>query len=163
MKTIMISLTVLFTLMFMSTCSVEVVKNIQMDRNCVGYLKRAADANTVELAKSQVNIAVKYMEDNDLTKGFTSIIYNTPDEDIGFWYGNIKAAADELNTLKSDATQLEKSNVLMKLRETLLDGNRITCPSGIHKYPNNKLFALLYIISSALLATLGIIGFIKTI
>lgn len=112
---------VIFSLIFLSISAVLVVKSIKFDQNCGGYLKRAADANTVDLAKSQLKVALDYMEENELTSGYTSIVYRTPDEDISFWYNNIKNSYNELNTVSDTASNLLKSNVLMKLRETLLD------------------------------------------
>ena len=41
-----------------------IVKNIQFDQNCEGYLKQAADANTVELAYDRISRALNYIEDN---------------------------------------------------------------------------------------------------
>lgn len=112
-----------------------------------GHLKRAADANTVEMATKEMNIALNYLEAHNLTEGYTSIIYKTPDEDIGFWYQNLKQATDELNKVNPETTQLEKSNLLMKLRETLLDddgddGPKVTVPAGIAIYPYNKAFCI---------------------
>ena len=48
---------------------------------------------------------------------------------------------EELDKLPETATSLEKTNVLMKLRETLTDesedGTEVTVPNGISIYPNN--------------------------
>lgn len=108
-----------------------------------GYLKRAADANTIELAHEELTRALTYLEENDLTKGYTSVLYETPDEDIGFWYRNLKASKEELEKLENPSA-LERTNVLMKLRETLTDSGektRVTTPDGIHLYPNNAIWA----------------------
>ena len=124
------------------------IKQIQLNQNCTGHLKRAADANTVELAKSELDIAVKYLEDNNLTSGYTSIIYKTPDEDIGFFYNNLKACQSELNKVNDSTSMLEKTNVLMKLRETLTDDGEktsLTYPDGLSRYPNNLGYAILMI------------------
>lgn len=137
--------------------------NIEFNQQCGGYLKQAADANTVELALERLNLAVKYIEEKGYTSGYTSIVYKTEDENIGYWYQNIKACQKELNEAL-DGTQLEKSNVLMKVRESLTDngekGTVLTVPSGLAKYPHNLLLAILEIIG----ALLVIFGFcvIKT-
>ena len=137
--------------------------NIEFNQQCSGYLKQAADANTVELALERLNLAVKYIEEKGYTSGYTSIVYKTEDENIGYWYQNIKACQKELNEAL-DGTQLEKSNVLMKVRESLTDngekGTELTVPSGLAKYPHNLLLAILEIIG----AFLVVIGFcvIKT-
>ena len=121
-----------------------------MDKYCLGYLKRAADANTVSVAHRELSKALKYLESKKLITGYTSVIYTTPDEDIGFWYTNIKAAQDELVSVMKNpkSTPLERSNVLMKLRETLLDksgGNdKLTYPHGIAWYPHNSVYAFVY-------------------
>ena len=88
--------------------STVVVRGIQFDRGASGYLKRAADANTVELAETQLRIAVDYIEQKNLTEGYTSIIYRTPDEDVGFWYTNLKISLEELRALDSTSTVLER-------------------------------------------------------
>jgi len=137
----------------------RIIQWVQFDRQCEGYLKRAADANTVELAKKQLQVALAYIEKNHLTRGYTSIIYQTPDEDIGFWHANIQASLDELNTISPQASQLEKSNMLLKLRETLIDhsssGVEVTVPPGISVFPNNIGVAAWSLIS-LVLAALGV-------
>lgn len=139
---------VLFFLSLIVAIAVSVlliVKNIQFNQNCGGHLKRAADANTVDLAKEELRSALNYIENNGLTSGYTSILWRTPDEDIGFWYNNIKTAYQELDSVPNDV--LTRTNSLMKLRETLLDHgtseDSITCPDGISKYPNNLTWGLL--------------------
>lgn len=130
--------------LFAVLCAYIFFLNIQFDRKCEGHLKRAAYANTIEVAKKELAMAINYMEKEGLTSGYTSILYTTPDEDVGFWYENIKSAYQELEQVNPDATQLEKTNVLMKLRETLMDGNSVTVPSGIYKHPNNFVYVGLF-------------------
>ena len=99
------------------------------------YLKRAADSNTVELAVDNLKVALNYIEANNMTSGHTSVLYNSPDEDVAFWYDNIKQSYEELTALDENTTNLEKTNLLMKLRETLLDngekGESLTLPQAI--------------------------------
>jgi len=125
---------------------VRIYKSYDFSINCSGHLKRAADANTVETAKKELNTSLVYMENKGLTTGVVSIFLHQPKNDIGFWYENIKASRDELENITPNASQLEKTNVLMKLRETLLDSGEksdsITCPNGITVYPMNVLFFL---------------------
>lgn len=137
-----ILLFVIATVIF--TC--RVVLNIQFNQNCAGYLKQAADANTVELALDRLNLAVKYIEDHNLTDGYTSVLWRTENENVGYWYTNIKACVSELEQ-GINGSQLEKANLLMKVRETLTDngesGTELTIPKGISVYPNNLLWGLL--------------------
>ena len=126
--------------------TVTIVKSIQFDQDCKGYLKQTADANSVELALDRLNKAIDYVEANNLTSGYTSIIYRTEDENIEFWYNNLLTCKREL-TECIESSQFEKTNVLMKVRESLTDqsehGTVITCPPGLSRYPNNKMFAFL--------------------
>jgi hypothetical protein len=124
----------------------RVVESVQLKQNCTGYLKRAADANTIELATVELDRAITYLEANGLTTGYTSILWRTPDEDIDFWYRNLVASRAELTSLAPDATALERTNVLIKLRETLTDSGektKATVPGGLAVYPNNLIWAVL--------------------
>lgn len=148
MRKVIIVVMAIFTVAVFGTL---IYRGIVFDQNCGVYLKRAADANTVETAKAELEKSIKYLEDNNLTSGYTSVLYRTPDEDIEFFYKNLKASYAELSKVDSTTTSLEKTNMLMKLRETLLDsgekGQKLTCPDGISKYPLNGLFALLTIVA----------------
>lgn len=94
-----------------------------------------------------------YVEKNGLTSGYTSIIYKTENDNIGFWYENLKVCQKELAETKGNST-LENTNVLMKLRESLTDnsgkGTQLTIPTGISRYPNNALFGVANLISFVL-------------
>ena len=123
----------------LTTWTTMIVWLIQFEQGCSGRLKRAADANTIGIAKVELYDAVEYLERNNMTEGYTSIIYKTPNEDVGFFYKNLKESYNELCKINEDsATQLEKTNVLMKLRETIMDGDSITYPWGISRFPYNK-------------------------
>ncbi|WP_020536872.1 hypothetical protein [Lewinella cohaerens] len=124
---------------------VRIAKGVTFKQNVSGYLKRAADANTIDMANAELTKVINYLEANNLTSGYTSVMWETPDEDIGFWYQNLKASQQELETLNSDSA-LERTNVLMKLRETLLDTGektKVTIPKGLSVYPDNLLWGVL--------------------
>lgn len=148
---------ILFGIIVPTVC---VVKSIQFNQQCAGYLKQAADANTAELALERLNRAIDYVEKNDLTDGYTSVLWKTEDENVGYWYQNLKACQSELENCL-DASQLEQSNVLMKVRESLTDngekGTVLTVPPGISRYPFNaglgwaRLFSYLFILGGIVL------------
>lgn len=144
--------------------TILIVKDIRFTQECSGYLKQAADANTVELAIERIDHAIDYIEAHNLTSGYTSVLYNTEDENIGFWYDNIKACQKELKACVN-GTQLEKSNVLMKVRESLADedkdGTVLTIPDGIYKYPHNLLWSILDFISLLVLVWMCLVFWIK--
>ena len=116
---------------------VAIVKSIQFNANCISYLEMAADANSVQLAHKHLTTAINYLESHNLTSGNTKIIIYRPTCDIGFWYENLKSAQAQLEELsqKEELTDLEESNALMKLRETLLDEDCVTHPDYISFYP----------------------------
>jgi len=138
---------IICTILALSVFGIIIVKNISLKQNCTGYLKRAADANTIEIARVELAKAISYIEENNLTSGFTSVIYKTPDEDLEFWYNNLKSSQNELLKVTENTSSLEKSNLLMKLRETLIDngkdGEILTVPNGLSRYPYNLLWGLL--------------------
>ncbi len=128
-----------------------------------GYMQNAANANTVDLATKEMERVVKYIENRYAQPGFTSVVYNTPEEDVGFWVSNMRASLDELKQVKPETTSLEKSNILIKLRETLThrtkDSTEISVPTGISVYPHNFGFMIWGVLSS-LLAIVGVVLFL---
>lgn len=134
------------------------VKSIKLEQNCTGNLERASNANTIETAIEELNSSIGYLEENKLTTGYTSVFYRTPDEDISFFYKNLVDSRDELMKVDSTTTQMEKTNLLMKLRETLTydggdNGTSVTYPDGLSRYPNNGMW--MFIISISLLCLFG--------
>lgn len=152
-----------------------VVNKITFSRDVGGHLKRAADANSITLASSELKIALggidargycpevkRVTTPEELPQDcYTSAIYNTPDEDVAFWRYNIQTAYKELQALPADTDTLTKTNALMKLRETLVDhgeaGTKITLPDGISRYPHNLGLGLLFTLSG-ILALIGGLG-----
>lgn len=142
----------------------RIERNISFNINCGGHMEMAASANSIELAREKMRLVVKYAEEKKLTSGYTSNFWNTPDEDVGFWYRNMAASLLELEGIKPGASELEKSNVLMKLRETLVDhakggGVSITVPEGISIFPHNSLVFWGLVFSSILAVVGGLLIF----
>lgn len=111
----------------------SIVKTIQFDANCGDYLELAADSNNIDLAEKHLSTAISYLESHNLTNGYTKIFVYKPKNDIGLWYENLKAAHTQLQEMQASGyTELEQSNMLMKLRETILDSDgTLTHPEGI--------------------------------
>ncbi len=142
MRTIIGSLLIIASL---GVFGVRIYQKETFSKNVTGYIKHAADANTVDIAHEELTKAINYLEANNMTSGSTSVIWETPDEDVGFWYKNLKASQKELAELNSTSA-LERTNVLMKLRETLMDQGekaRVTVPDGMSAFPNNALWVWL--------------------
>ena len=140
--------TAIAIILFLGLMVVETVKDTQFDLHCTQYIKRAADASTVETAKEELAKAISYAEEHGMTEGNTSIIMKQPKNDVGFWYRNMKNAYQELDNLPDDSSALEKTNVLMKVRESLVDQGessvRVNLPQDISVFPNNALYFWAY-------------------
>ncbi len=138
---------------------VRILNNITYEQDVGGHLKRAADANQPQLALEEINIAIKGMErlglcneieSNPKAECYTSVLYTTPNEDIGFWRTNIIQTARDLENLPAESSHLDIS--LIKIRETLLDGGKtVTDPEGISIYPRNTLWAVFWVIGLVIL------------
>lgn len=140
MKAFFVFLCIICIIVPLIVYGVAIVKTIQMDANCISYFEMAADANSIELAEKHLTSGIKYLEDNNLTKGNTKILIYKPTKDIGLWYENLKSAQAQLQELnsKEGLTELEESNALMKLRETLLSSEGVvTHPDMISFYPSH--------------------------
>ena len=128
-------------IMFVVPCipwTISIVEGIQFSANCGDYLKLAADANSIDMAEKHLTSAITYLENNNLTSGHTKIFIYYPKNDVGLWYENLKTAQTQLQEMQAgEYTELEQSNMLMKLRETILDENgALTKPEGISLHPN---------------------------
>lgn len=138
---------ILLTILELAGTGAVIYQRIEFNQNCSGRLERAANANTVELAVKELDAAIQYAEANGYTNGYTSVIYRTPDEDVEYWYNNLCASRQELVNLSDSTSTLEKTNTLMKLRETLTDngeyGTQVIYPIGLQFYPHNFLWGIL--------------------
>lgn len=118
----------------------------KFDIDCGQHLKRAADANSLEAAEKELAVVIAYAERNGLTEGHTTVLkflWKRPVDDVGFWYQNLKSAHAECQRAISDqVSQDQKSVILLKLRQTLMDhgsqgGEQVTVPPGVARHPNN--------------------------
>ncbi|MCL2351276.1 MAG: hypothetical protein FWC55_01960 [Firmicutes bacterium] len=159
-KTAPFILAILFTLVFIAWAIIRITAYYQFSVGCGQYLRRAATANSISLAASNLDSAIQYLEDRNLTSGQVSIFLKQPQNDITYWYSNLKSAQTGLQNMKSDATQLEVSNELMKIKESLIsttsDGEALILPEGIEIYPHNGLLFWMSLIGGVLAAALWI-------
>lgn len=139
MKKLLIILCVICIIIPLIVYGVGIVKTIKFEANCISYFQCAADANSVKIAEKHLTSGINYLEQNNLTSGYTKIFVYRPTNDIGLWYENLKSAQLQLQELskKEELTELEESNSLMKLRETLLDNQgTVTHPEGVMFHPS---------------------------
>ena len=154
-------LAIICTIIFGAWATLRIVKGISFDINCHAYIHRAAGATDIETAKVELTKAIEYIEENNLTEGTVSIFLKNPKNDVGFWYDTLKCAYKELDTFSEDTTQLEKTNYLMRMRESFLE---IGLPHGISIYPNNVLYfwwSMLSLISAAVFYFLSDIAYVN--
>ncbi len=128
---------IICTVLFGAWATLRIVKAVSFDMNCHAYIHRATGATEIETAKVELTKAIKYIEENNLTEGTVSIFLKNPRNDLGFWYSTLKSAYKELDTFSENATQLEKSNYLMRMRESFYE---VGLPNGISIYPHNVLY-----------------------
>jgi hypothetical protein len=144
---------------------VRTYDSIKFWQNCGDYLKLAADANSINIAKERLNKALDYIEKNNLTKGNSSVFFTYPENDLEIWYTNLKETQRNLTNFPEHPTEADTSTALVKLRETLLDhgehGDRVTRPNNIHIFPYNvllfwgSLVSLIFGIIGGFLCVLG--------
>lgn len=153
---------VLLLIPFICVQTYCIIQDVSMNQGCLGHLKRAADASTVEMALSELTLATNYLESKRLTAGNTGVLWETPNNDIGYWYQNLKSSEDELRKVDHSTSQTERTNVLMKLRETVLDhgekGDYITCPDYIEIYPSQGFICGLWLATLLLAFAAVIVG-----
>lgn len=132
-KVFLIFMAIIFAIMPFIVWGHTIISSIQFDANCGDYLKLAADANDIAIAEKHLTAGITYLENNNLTSGHTKIIVYKPKNDIGMWYENLKTAQVQLQEMQTtEYTELEESNMLMKLRETILNNDgMLTHPDGI--------------------------------
>lgn len=149
-KVILIVLCVICVIAPTIIYGIGLMKNIQFNAKCINYFELASNANSVDIAEKHLSSGIKYLEDHGLTEGDTSCLMYKPTNDISFWYENLKSTQTQLREVvnKETLTELEESNLLMKLRETLLDEDGdVIYPIMIEFYPNHNIWRwLIYLI-----------------
>jgi len=154
------------TVLFFVWAATRIVATVQFNINCKQYLKRAADASTIEMAKEELEKAISFAEEKRLTEGVVSIFLKQPKNDLGYWYRNMVEAYSELDKIPETVTSLEQSNVLMKLRESLTDetetGISVTVPDGISIYPYNPSYFWWGLLSGVICIVMWIAILIKS-
>ena len=158
-------LTIVSGILFVIFSVYMAVLSIQYDRDIGGHLKLAADSNSTDLAERKLKQAIDGMDRwnlcNQGSNCFTSVVYQTPDEDVAFWRENIQNTLNDLTSMSpaERADNLIESNQLLKVRETLLDsganGDHVTDPPGISRYPANAGYAVWGILSGLMFLLCG--------
>lgn len=143
------------------TIAMSFYKGYQLKQEFSGYLRQSAASNSPQLALQTLERSVNYLENHGLTSGNTSAFIEVPENDLGFFYSNLKQSRDELKTITDSTSSMEKSNVLLKLRETLIThgekGDRVQMPDNLAFYPNQALWKVLF--WAAIIYIFGILSY----
>lgn len=157
---------VLLIIPLLAMITLRIYCRVMFDIECGDHMKLAAGTGSVELAKAEMAKVVQYLEGHGMTTGFTSIYYEGPEDDIGFFYKNVKSLLAEIEAVSDGATALEKSNMLMKAKEMLThnkDGTiAITVPEGISIFPYNSRFIQLATLCF-IIAMVGVVMVVQAI
>ena len=132
-KFLLVLLAIIIFLLPIGNYTYTIIQSIKFNAQCGDYLKLSADANNLEIAEKHLSKAIDYLEQKNLTSGYNKVFFYYPKNDIGLWYENLKSTQLQLQETikKSNYTELEESNMLMKLRETIIDDQCLTLPMGI--------------------------------
>lgn len=153
------SLHIILTLLFcVAVWGARYVNSMQFKQHCTGHLALAANAATITTVRAELGTAIRYLEANKMTTGNTSVLWQTPADDVGFWYRNLKSVHTQLAAVSDRAPALERSNVQLRVRQVLLHhgrhGDVVVVPDGLSRYPHNVVWAILCTLSVVLLLIL---------
>lgn len=104
-----------FGLSLTSCVVVALVWNVHFDIDVQDRLKRAADANQPSISLVEIEAVIAHLDSKSYCEReqYTSVVSNSPDEDVCFWRTNIEETAEDLRQLPEGASHLEKSNTLI--------------------------------------------------
>lgn len=145
---------ILLTIITIGCCTSDRINYVQ---ECGSYINQINNANDPELALKNINIAIKYLEDNDITHGYTSAIYKTEGDNIEFFYKNLlscrKNIQDFINKYMNNGNNVIDDSVIGKqyawqmIKEKYFDELGFKGePLGISRYPHNTAYMIMWII-----------------
>ena len=146
MRLLLKTMMVISLIYFLAWIGVRAIADYNFEANCESHLIKAASTNDIEVAKLELNKSIEYLDNHNLDNGQISIISEAPANNIKLWYDNLNVSLNELSLIQPSSTQLEKLDILSKLRNSLIETNRnvtkVIRPEGIEVYPFNKILCL---------------------
>ena len=160
-------------LSFVIWAGVRIDKDYDLDAEGAGHFFRAYKANTVSSALDEWNKGIAFLERENLTEGNTGAFWQTPSDDLEFFYQNVLEMRDFLKTLP-DTLSLEsfdqkvisnEGNPVRDLSFTVFDRKALlermeatvkNSPGGMSIYPHNYSYAIWCWISILLFIITGI-------
>lgn len=143
--------------LMLSWCTIRVVLSIRYDTHVTERLERAHSAHDLDTLYRELHRATDYLQLTDRDEGYTSIIYDTPSEDVGYWYRNLVQAQREVHDMlyfidegKERPPNNEINVLIQKVRRTIAPYGDIKTPQGISVYPHNLYYFAWAILSIVL-------------
>lgn len=114
------------------------------DKCFVNHVKRGIDSLNLDIAKKELDKAIKYLNDNNLTNGSTSIFSGDSENDLESYYNWIKEVYKYIKYFPSNASKVERLKYFKELENI---ESTINIPKGMAMYPYNKLFFIWIMLS----------------
>jgi hypothetical protein len=152
---------------FFSWSITRIVKEKHFDDNCSYHISEALSADGIhtftdnDYAIKEIDTAITYLENNNLTSGYTTITDKVSREDLSIFYNDIKKRSEYFHDLKTkNIDDIEKYKMYATMRN--LHTRELDVPSGISIFPHNTFYCVWAYLSiiCLILAVIGIITLI---
>lgn len=132
---------------FVAWLLIRIYRVLCFYKNCESYIRNSMNTASIDIAKSELEHAISYLEKNNLTSGRTSIVTSKLHNDIGYFYKNLKKQYDFLDhKCKNSLTEVNIQNILKEYEDNLhsrtANGVKTLIPEGISIYPSNTVFCI---------------------
>jgi hypothetical protein len=120
----------------------------QFNQNLETRLIRASHAPDVEIALEEFKVVQKYLSDNNLSSGNSSIWLDTVQNDVTYFKRSIDSSVNDLTKLSKDPEASKNaagSNELLRIEQTFKatgekGADNLRMPSSLSRFPNQRLW-----------------------
>ncbi len=129
--------------------AIRACRYLSFYKGCESFLKNSVYTDSITLTKTELSYAISYLEEKDLTHGRVSIITQDINNDIGYFYENLKEQYMLLVEAENkNLNDREQEDVLKIYRKNICNNfGSPKIPNGITIYPYNIAFFWWSIIS----------------
>jgi len=153
-------LAILFFISFIGALVFSIYCSETYDNGCGYHVQAAAHATDVATAVTELQVAITYLEENNLTTGDTGVLWVSYHENLNIMYKNLTDQLDELKALPTDTPSEKTAVILIKLKDKLLnDYGCVEDAPAIEVYPYNGLWQT-WLFGSLLFFAIFILGFV---
>ena len=144
-----------------------IISTIYFRVKCETPLRKAALAETIPEAKVNLDKAIQFVEQNQLTTGYSSLFFKEDEYNITKWYAMLKSAQSEIDILHVKGyDRVEEIDALIVLLIKLTDipenkqcvflNDVVFVPTGIQFVPLYESVWILFLFSITICTILGI-------